>query len=571
MDADAGTAAVSGCSLMKSAAADAYDTSSDFGQAGDPYVSSDFQQFAHFWNPYVMACWMLQYITVFSVSRYAQYRVRHGSIHWARWTLLPVYENVILIKKSAILLFFIIFMVKAAKPPCSTAEIFEITPPCDATRLGLYELSVYVAGAILCWTYCAVFVYVCARSGTCCTLHRAPYQHRACRWLAYHADWIALHYHRNYSDIILDLGRGNVLPAICVCDNLVQMAGIYNEMLCGFSPTCLTNTCTHDGCTPLTLPVAWGPSFLTNALPTDMRENSQRVGTQIYAWMFLVGLLVMTIGSCLMLTKHWWPRDLSKALCLIVLWQFWNLLNVFDWPIQQAFGFTPTVLFSVIETPLKVYLMLLDSRYWANLRPVHANSAGVPLDAELDSPLLQQVVGGLQDVLDNSFLRETIQSSENRQVNGSSESPPCIHWASVQLETKLGYGATATVWRGMVGGKQKAVKRFNCEMLVASTIQDLCREIFISRELALYSDHVVQCDGYCVHPPFASVVMDLCEFGSLWEVLHESDEQFAYGARCELALDAASAMECLHARGLLHRCKLHPAHSSCADHLLLIL
>lgn len=76
--------------------------------------------------------------------------------------------------------------------------------------------------------------------------------------------------------------------------------------------------------------------------------------------------------------------------------------------------------------------------------------------------------------------------------------------------------------------------------------------------------------GYCIHPPCIYVVLELCELGSLFDVLHGDQESQAgldTAARLQLgvwlhgkligvvAIDCATAIEVIHERGArTHTC-----------------
>ena len=53
-----------------------------------------------------------------------------------------------------------------------------------------------------------------------------------------------------------------------------------------------------------------------------------------------------------------------------------------------------------------------------------------------------------------------------------------IHWTRMQLQEQIDAGATATVWKALVDGEERAVKRIMCDVLDLSYIRSLAREVF---------------------------------------------------------------------------------------------
>jgi len=79
--------------------------------------------------------------------------------------------------------------------------------------------------------------------------------------------------------------------------------------------------------------------------------------------------VVLAVGVAL----GWWSRPRQPALfvalyVLFVMTAFANYFTQYE-SVTEAFGFSPLVLWGVIEVPVKVYIMLLDSRVSHTLQP----------------------------------------------------------------------------------------------------------------------------------------------------------------------------------------------------------
>merc|ERR1711871_1122956 len=70
------------------------------------------------------------------------------------------------------------------------------------------------------------------------------------------------------------------------------------------------------------------------------------------------------------------PRQPQLFTALYVLFVITGIADYFSmwYSAYTAFGYNPMVLWGAIEMPVKAYIMLLDSRYWANLSLDGGNS-----------------------------------------------------------------------------------------------------------------------------------------------------------------------------------------------------
>jgi hypothetical protein len=106
-----------------------------------------------------------------------------------------------------------------------------------------------------------------------------------------------------------------------------------------------------------------------------------------------------------------------------------------------------------------------------------------------------------------------------------SASVPMLNFAYLSLgraegpPTVLGIGGSARVYRGLYRGSPVAVKLI---FLMELTPMDV--SAFVNEAAKLHSlnghTNVVSLIGVCIRPPALALVMELCAFGSLYDVLH---------------------------------------------------
>ena len=58
-------------------------------------------------NAVVLCLWLTVSLSALALSRYARRRARQGDRRWAKWSLLPLFECVILVKKVGLALMFV--------------------------------------------------------------------------------------------------------------------------------------------------------------------------------------------------------------------------------------------------------------------------------------------------------------------------------------------------------------------------------------------------------------------------------------------------------------------------------
>jgi len=299
-----------------------------------------------------------------------------------------------------------------------------------------------------------------------------------------------------------------------------------------YSPS-ITNPCYTD----------WGTSFLSTALPTWLQPGDGTNTLFMSAWcvIFFSGLvmlllLVMVAKTAVPQLCPWNPRQGWLALSALGLLLCQNVIlshaNYKGDELGSYFGFDITFLILAIEEPIWYYIFWRDSRYW-----MHFTFDGDTTPAALDRLA--------SDPLKSAMATEMFTRGQGRRA-------PHIPYNHITFEKILASGAAGTVWRCAVSGLRgdRAVKRMQCAEINKKTVSSLCKEVELSWLLCSGCRHIVRMDGFTVSPPDICVVMQLCDCGSLLEVL---GGRVVRVDRLRLAAETAAAVAHLHMLDIVHR------------------
>jgi len=230
---------------------------------------------------------------------------------------------------------------------------------------------------------------------------------------------------------------------------------------------------------------------------------------------------------------------------------------------------------------LVFHVLLQDSLYWQGLAPIsmslnfsralhksynnkHKNKSksksknknhksGRPKEEE------EQILEHIKAPLLGTFVPKGAARSLAENVEKLGEKS-IISYALIALEKEiLGAGGTAKVYRGIYKAQRVAVKMIFCLELTPVEIEKFVRE---ASTLATLSWHpnVVSLYGTVISPPSICLVMELCDYGSLYDILYSAPAgsrlclPLNLKRRLLLAWQCAKGVECLHSRQppLLH-------------------
>jgi serine/threonine protein kinase len=126
-----------------------------------------------------------------------------------------------------------------------------------------------------------------------------------------------------------------------------------------------------------------------------------------------------------------------------------------------------------------------------------------------------------------------------------------VAWKEVQLVRPIGKGTFGEVWEGRFRGNKVAVKKLTS--LAVERHREFVQELKMMCDLR--HPNVVLFMGACVEPKHACIIMEYCERGSLFEVLHDTSQVIDYKMILRLLLQIAEALVYLHSNRppILHR------------------
>lgn len=448
-------------------------------------------------NRWVCLAWLATWGLVFGFSRFARCRARHkGGGAWAEWALLPAYECAILLKKVCLVLV-------TASYGFGFMQIENMVNHRVSTVLALswrgFSYMLYTC------TYIIVIYVLWAKSVGTVTLYRAV--------------------------------------AVSIAVTVVTATFGFFSSLQSINEFTMRYKAMHN----ITVP-QW-PSLNLKAPGQDQLDSKSLAIASFYAGVASTILGVILVALIKMQILHA-PRQKTLTACLYALWTMYMFLCYFScWKsIRHFFGFYPTLLFSVVEGPLKYYIMLLDSRYWSSLSLSGDNSTRSVDALELAEPLLMDVAVNLEE-LRTSFHWKHV---------------PHIPFARLAVQhnsVRLGQGSAASVYKATFEGGNVAVKSIWCEHMTKAHIRFNCYELMAANQLQGHAN-IVEHKGFSLSPPVLHIVMEACT-SNLFEVLHgdvhqrpsqvKNRHQLSVFWRCSMALDVARGVAHIHQCRFVHR------------------
>ena len=167
------------------------------------------------------------------------------------------------------------------------------------------------------------------------------------------------------------------------------------------------------------------------------------------------------------------------------------------------------------------------------------------------SHLQRSLMPGLS--ISNAGALELAESLDRVAHGGARSGLRKLNWAEVVSPLRprlIGTGGTARVFEARYRTLPVAVKLGVAIEITPAVIRDFLLEAQLLGRLR--HPLVVETIGVCVVPPSLAIVLELCQHGSLLDVLH-SDCLLDTATRLSLMLDCVGAVAFLHGRGILHR------------------
>jgi len=288
----------------------------------------------------------------------------------------------------------------------------------------------------------------------------------------------------------------------------------------------------------------------------------------VYSYGGVVAIVAQVIWSIMMLVFYLalWKLPRNKlfrrpaAISYAQFWFYFRTMTIIFFIFAESghavlsqigacgYVFGPLLLFALVQPLLCYWSLLQDSSWWQGLtisQGVHRLS-----EDSMVSPLLGVDISlcsaqALAMAMDNI-------SSTTRLIN----------FAHIYLDkgALLGQGSFSRVYRGSYRKHPCAIKLIFTLDLTPGVIRRVCAEATILT--AARSPNVVHIYGVSVLPPSVCIVLELCSFGSLADVLRGDGEgqeriplQLSWKDRIFLALGCARGVASLHGlnKSVVHR------------------
>jgi serine/threonine protein kinase len=128
-----------------------------------------------------------------------------------------------------------------------------------------------------------------------------------------------------------------------------------------------------------------------------------------------------------------------------------------------------------------------------------------------------------------------------------------LNFAFLEVDDKalLGAGGTCKVYKGKYKKEPVAVKIVYCTEITPKVLQNFCREAAL--HASLQHPNVVHMVGVCMLPPAVGIVLELCNMGSLYDLIHgPSWGRLSHADRLTLAVGCARGLAYLHSMRIVH-------------------
>ncbi|EGC29890.1 SH2 domain-containing protein [Dictyostelium purpureum] len=151
------------------------------------------------------------------------------------------------------------------------------------------------------------------------------------------------------------------------------------------------------------------------------------------------------------------------------------------------------------------------------------------------------------------------ENSSPVQTKANNEEEEIIRWEidrneiSYNREAKLGSGAFGSVYKGIVRGKEVAIKKLTQTVFEENTMNEFRKEVSLMAKLR--NPHLLLFMGACTTPDDLSIVTELMPKGSVHSLLRakeDSPDFITFKRAILIARDTALGMTWLHASNILH-------------------
>ena len=220
----------------------------------------------------------------------------------------------------------------------------------------------------------------------------------------------------------------------------------------------------------------------------------------------------------------------------------------------QIFG--PVLIYAIFEPAVVYYTLLADSKWWTgkNLVSEMGNGINAPLEGvDLNLVSAQHLAASIDKIGKDN------ESKGSKKIN-------VLNFSYITLEKDrlLGTGSFSKVYKGKYKGIECAIKLVFTVDLTQYEVQRVMKEAQILSSIK--NPNIVSIFGVSVYPPSVCILLELCDYGSLADILkgnsifsmEERDSEHKYSSkevpslklsmidRIYLALGCARGLAALH-------------------------
>eukprot|EP00467_Chlorarachnion_reptans_P008208 CAMPEP_0114496040 /NCGR_PEP_ID=MMETSP0109-20121206/5553_1 /TAXON_ID=29199 /ORGANISM="Chlorarachnion reptans, Strain CCCM449" /LENGTH=458 /DNA_ID=CAMNT_0001673277 /DNA_START=491 /DNA_END=1867 /DNA_ORIENTATION=+ len=207
-----------------------------------------------------------------------------------------------------------------------------------------------------------------------------------------------------------------------------------------------------------------------------------------------------------------------------------------------------------VLAPLMIYrTLLLDSLYWqgkwfndgyfrkdtttTNILSPLTDTSLIPESAIRLAHAMDEI--DRVPLLNHALLRIKTQLSEDPGLTRRG-----IKVAATRNSVVLGHGSNARVYSGFYKENPCAIKMMFTPELTPEIIDTVCAEAGMLGSLR--HSNIVDIFGVCVYPPSVCMVMELCQKGSVSQLIHKENHEISRQLLMKICLETANAVSFLH-------------------------
>lgn len=150
-----------------------------------------------------------------------------------------------------------------------------------------------------------------------------------------------------------------------------------------------------------------------------------------------------------------------------------------------------------------------------------------------------------------------LEAVKTTTVSVCKTSLPFTEWnidsSELRIGVRVGIGSFGEVYRGVWRGTDVAIKILLEQDLTMENMEDFCNEIAVLSRLR--HPNVILFLGACTTPPHLSMVTEYMHMGSLYHLIHTSDQgkKLSWRRRLKMLLDICRGMMCIERMKIVHR------------------